>query len=100
MGVEEIAAITEAMYQNREQEVYEWMGQNLSRIRDELLRIAEATAEFPEISTGEIRQLAVAMLRKIIVAYQKHQMLEMADCMRYEVVQLMELDREMKDGNL
>lgn len=100
MDTQEIIAISEAMYQNREQEVFEWMGQNLGRLKDELLRIATDTEQFPEIDTKEIQHLVVMILQRLVSAYQKQQMLELADCMSYEVTQIMELDRVMKHGNL
>lgn len=100
MDTQEIIAISMDMYQNREQETFEWIGQNLGRLKDELLRIAADMEQYPEIDTQEIQQLVVMILQRLISAYQKQQMLEMADCMRYEVAQLMELDRVMKHGNL
>ncbi|MCI5620230.1 MAG: hypothetical protein MR355_01480 [Lachnospiraceae bacterium] len=100
MSIEEIITISEAMYQNREQETFEWMRKNLGQLKDELLRIASDTEQFPEIPTKEIQQLVVVILQRLISAYQRQQMLELADCMRYEVMQIIELDREMKNGNL
>ena len=100
MDIEEIISISKAMYQNREKEALEWMRQNLGRLKDEMLRIAADAEQLPEIPTEEIQKLVVAILQRLIAAYQRQQMLELADCMRYEVTQLMELDREMKYGNL
>lgn len=100
MDIDEIIAISEAMYQNREQEALEWMGNNLGRLKDELLRIVTDTEPFPEISTEEIQKLVVVILQRLISAYQWQQMLELADCMRYEVTELMELDQVMKYGHL
>lgn len=100
MDLDEIIAISETMYQNREQEALEWMRQNLGQLKDEMFRIVADTEQFPEISTEEIQKLVVVILQRLIAAYQRQQMLEMADCMRYEVTQLMELDRVIKHGNL
>lgn len=100
MDMEEIIAVSEAMYQNRAQEALEWMGQNLGRLKDELLRITVDTEQFPEIPTKEVQQLVVLILQRLITAYQRQQMLELADCMSYEVTQIMELDQVMKHGNI
>jgi uncharacterized tellurite resistance protein B-like protein len=80
----EIEQITDCMYQNLEQQSYEWIQTHLMGINEFLLAVIQARQNEGQ-DTAELEQQAVKILRQLIDATTKHHILALADCLRYEV---------------
>lgn len=80
----EIEQITDCMYQNLEQQSYEWIQNHLMEINEYLLAVIQERQNNGQ-DIVPLEQQAVMILRQLIDATTKHHILTLADCLKYEV---------------
>lgn len=80
----EIEQMADCMYQNLEQQSYEWIQGHLMDINKYLLNVIQARQENGQDTTA-LEQQAVTILRQLIESTTKHHILALADCLKYEV---------------
>jgi hypothetical protein len=80
----EIDEIADCMYQNLEQQSYEWIQEHLMDINNYLISVIQ-TEQAKQQDTTMLELQAVSILRNLIDSSTKHHILALADCLRYEV---------------
>lgn len=76
MNREIVAEIVKKMYQNKQEETYSWIEKNINEIKNSLI-------EKIEENNSRSAEMAVEILEQIIRAYRNHDIVDMADCMKY-----------------
>lgn len=76
MNREIVAEIVKKMYQNKQEEAYSWIEKNINEIKNRLI-------EKIEENNSRSAEMAVEILEQIIRAYRNHDIVDMADCMKY-----------------
>lgn len=80
----EIEQIADDMYQNLEQQSYEWIQEHLVDVKEYLLAVIQLWQEDGKDVTM-LEQQAVAILHHLIESITNHNILALADCLKYEV---------------
>lgn len=80
----EIEQIADCMYQNLEKQSYEWIQNHLMDINEYLLAVIQDRQNNGQ-DIESLEQRAVMILRQLIDATTKHNILSLADCLKYEV---------------
>lgn len=76
MNREIVAEIVKKMYQNKQEEAYSWIEKNINEIKNSLI-------EKIEENNSRSAEMAIEILEQIIRAYRNHDIVDMADCMKY-----------------
>lgn len=76
MNREIVTEIVKKMYQNKQEEAYSWIEKNINEIKNSLI-------EKIEENNSRSAEMAIEILEQIIRAYRNHDIVDMADCMKY-----------------
>ena len=80
------------LYQNKEHQAYDWIQQHLNDIQMHLLEILQRLENYPGINYQEVAQLVVIILQRILQFYQQGKILELADCLYFEISEFEKLE--------
>lgn len=80
---EEIVEISKWMYQNCEQQSFEWVAKNLDIVKEVMIQVWEDKY----LGSGEAKEVLLELLKKLIDAYNRQDILALGDILRYEIAE-------------
>lgn len=90
----EIKEVAVWLYQNREKQAYDWLQIHLGEIQTYLQRVLQKleNRHDADLNLEQIAQAAVITMRRILQFYQQGKILELADCIYYELLEFVKLE--------